>query len=239
MNKYQRLAIIVALIDALIMVFFPPFNNQPLAKGVLPSFDGFYPLLAQLGGKPLYKELLTLQLIFVGVNTLSAWLVLQSKKHHDDIPDFSFTYGIGWFLLVNLAVIFTFPPFEPYQSLVRSPGSSFDSFYFIFGHRSQRPFFAPLLYLECVFVVVNALAFWLLFNAVKRNDEATRQRIMQLTEDLPDDALQKISEDIQHKLAEHQAPSREPLGRGEDRRHNGSGYFPGNERRSGRDRREH
>ncbi|MGE4449291.1 MAG: hypothetical protein AB7E15_13440, partial [Azospira sp.] len=68
MNKYQRLVCIVALLDLLLMVLFPPFNNTPLARGALNSFDGFYPLLTQLGHKPIHQELLTLQLMFVAAN---------------------------------------------------------------------------------------------------------------------------------------------------------------------------
>ena len=240
MNKYQRLVIIIAVINALVMILFPPFNNQPLSKGMLPSFDGFYPLFSQLGNKTVHKELLTLQLMFVGINMLTAWLVLQSKTHHDDIPGFAFMQGIAWFLVINLAIVFAFPPFEPYQSLVRADGSSFDSFYFIFGDRSRRPFFAPLLYLECVFVVVNTLAFFLFFNAVKRTDEATRRKIMQLTEDLPDQTLLEIRAAIEHKIEEHQlhdSQTQHALGRTEDRRHHSDPYHTP-ERRTGHDRRE-
>ena len=236
MNKYQRLVIIVAAINALVMVLFPPFNNQPLAKGMLPTFEGFYPLLSHLGSKPLHKELLTLELMFIVINTLTAWLVLQTKKHHDDIPTFAFMQGIGWFLVINLAVIFAFPPFEPYQSLLRAEGASFDSFYFVFGDRSRRPFFIPLLYLECVFVVINALAFFLLFSAVKRSDEATRQKIMQLTEELPDATLLEIRAAIKQKVDQHQ-PHEDRLGRGPDRRRKNPPPYHGVERRRGDTRR--
>lgn len=234
MNKYQRLVIIVAAINVLIMVLFPPFTSQPLSRGMLPSFDGFYPLFSQLGHKPLYKELLTLQLMFVVINTLTAWLVLQSKKHHDDTPEFAFTQGIFWFIAINLLVIFAFPPFEPYQTLVRSDGSSFDSFYFIFGDRSKRPFFVPLLYLECVFVVINGLALLLLFNAVKRSDDATRQKILALTENLPDQTLLEIRAAIQHKIDEHhtkESPAQQPLGRASERRRRNDPHYLGPERR--------
>lgn len=240
MNKYQRLVITVAAINALVMILFPPFNNLPLAKGMLPSFDGFYPLFANIGSKQLYKELLTLQLMFVGANTLTAWLVLQNKKHHDDIPEFAFAQGIVCFLAVNLTIIFLFPPFEPYQSLIRSTGSTFDSFYFIFGDRSQRPIYAPLLYLECVFILINALTFLLLFNAVKRSDEATRRKIMRLTEDLPDETLLEIREAIEHRIEEHHAhenPTHSSLGRTTDRRHHNDPNYPGAERRNGSSRR--
>lgn len=86
MNKYQRLAINIAAIDTLLMLLFPPFSSQPLARGMQPGFDGYYPVFSQLGTAAIHSELLVLQLIFVAINALSAWLVLQTKIHHD-IPD--------------------------------------------------------------------------------------------------------------------------------------------------------
>lgn len=79
MNKYQRL-VVVAVMNALLFVLFPPFTSQPLARGALPGFDGFYPLFTQLGRKPVFTTLLSLQLMFVGINTLAGWLVLQNRQ---------------------------------------------------------------------------------------------------------------------------------------------------------------
>jgi len=238
MNKYQRLVVIVALIDALIMILFPPFNSQPLARGMPDSFDGYYPLLAALSDKPTNTTLLTLQLMFVGANALAAWLVLQTKKHHEDIPTFRYAEGIGAFVAVNLVLIFVFPPFEPYQSLQRNMGSTFDSFYFVFGDRSKRPFYTPLLQLEVMWVVINALALWLLFNAVKRNDNATRTKILELAEALPDDQLEKITAEIKHRIEEHHAHDQPAIGRGNDRRHHDGHDYSGHDRRTGQDRRD-
>lgn len=46
MNKYQRLAINIAAIDTLLMLLFPPFSSQPLARGMQPGFDGYYPVFS-------------------------------------------------------------------------------------------------------------------------------------------------------------------------------------------------
>lgn len=238
MNKYQRLVMIVALIDALIMILFPPFNSQPLARSMPDSFDGYYPLLSALGNKPINTPLLTLQLMFVGANALAAWLVLQTKVHHQDIPTFRYVEGIGWFVALNLTLIFLFPPFEPYQSLQKNAGSTFDSFYFVLGDRSKRPFYIPLLQLEVMWVMINALAFWLLFNAVKRNEDLARLKILSLAESLPDDQLEKITAEIQHRIEEHHAHDAAALGRGDDRRHKASSSYPGPDRRAGIDRRD-
>lgn len=234
MNKYQRLVCIVALLDLLLMVLFPPFNNIPLARGALNSFDGFYPLLTQLGRKPIHQELLTLQLMFVAANALSAWLLLQQQEAHE-IPRFRYSRAIGLFTLVNLALICLFPPFEPYPSLLRQAATSgFDSFYFILGDRSRRPIFTPLLYLEVVLVVINALALWLLFNVVQRNEDATRRKIIELAESLDDEALQALGEEMRQKVLAHKAAP--TLGRGDDRRQAEQGH-EGPERRQG-DRRQ-
>lgn len=242
MNKYQRLVVIIALLNALVMVLFAPFNSQPLMRGMPESFDGYYPLFTALGSKSLHSTLLTLQLMFLGANALAAWLLLQTKLHHDeDIPTFRYSEGITGFAVLNLALILLFPPFEPYNSLQRNVGPTFDSFYFIFGDRSQRPLYTPLLQLEIMWVTINALALWLLFNSVKRNDEAARRKILALAESLPDEQLEKITAEIQHRIEEHQAqPSHASpdIGRGPDRRHHEDDRnYGGPERRTGHDRR--
>lgn len=238
MNKYQRLVMIVALIDALVMILFPPFNSRPLARFMPDSFDGYYPLLNALSDKPIHTTLLTLQLMFVAANALAGWLVLQTKKHHEDIPTFRYAEGIAWFIAVNLTLIFLFPPFEPYQSLQKNAGSTFDSFYFVFGDRSKRPFYLPLLQLEVMWVFINALVFWLLFNTVKRNDDASRLKILALAESLPDEQLERITAEIQHRIDEHHAHEKPALGRSNDRRNQDDRHYPGPDRRTGDDRRD-
>ena len=216
MNKYQRLVIVAALMNMLVTLLFPPFTSQPLAKAMLPSFDGFYPVFIQIGNKSIFKELLTLQLMFISINTLAAWLALQSRKQHGDLQDFSFMRAIGWFTAVNLALIFTFPPFEPYQTLLRADVGGFDSFYFVFGRRSQPAIFWPLLYLECTFI-----------SAVKSGDDATRRKLMPL----PGEAA-----GAPHRPEDKSLLNAAPLGRGTDRRHESRPYT-GEERRAKENRR--
>lgn len=236
MNKYQRLVVIVALIDVLIMLIFPPFDSRSLTRGLPGSFDGYQLVFSAFGDKPVNGALLAIQLMFVGANALAAWLVLQTKVHHEDIPTFRYLEGIGIFVAIDLAVILLFPPFEPYSSLQKGTTSTFDSFYFIFGDRSRRPLYLPLLQLEAMWVFINALALWLLFNAVKRNDDAARAKILSLAESLPDDQLELISAEIRHRIDEHHSHAATAIGRGPERRHGDPDYH-GTERRDGHDRR--
>ena len=68
------------------------------------------------------------------------------------------------FAIANLALVFLFPPFENYGSTLRAGGTYFDGFYFLFGDKWQRHFHVPLLYLEVVWVLINAaLPVWKLY----------------------------------------------------------------------------
>jgi hypothetical protein len=171
MNKYQRLVIIAAVINSLIIVCFPPFLSQPLARGAMPGFDGFYPLTALFSGKPLFKELLTLQLMLVGINMLAAWLALSVKTRQGGTPKFSIAHGITWFSVINLLLIFAFPPFESHRTLLYGTSGGFDGFYFIFENNFRRTIFWPLLYIECSFVAINALGLLLFFSAIRNESD--------------------------------------------------------------------
>ena len=76
MNKYQRLVLTVAVINLVVLAMFPPFADLPLARNMLPSFDGFYPLFSKLGIQPMHRELLTMETLLIFINAMSAWLVL-------------------------------------------------------------------------------------------------------------------------------------------------------------------
>jgi hypothetical protein len=235
-NRYQRLLIIVAIVDVLVILLFPPFNDVPLARGSLPNFSGFHPLISLWGVKPVATDLLSIQLFFVLANTLAAFLFLQGEAGRN----FGYATGIAWFTVVNGAIILLFPPFEPYPGMFRSAGSSFDSFNFILGNRVSRPIFVPLLYLECVFIAVNALTLWLLFNTVRRGNDAQRARrekLLELAEGLDDEELDHLTADMERKGRAAGSEEAHEAGRkGERRRGNDPGYR-GPERRRGRDRR--
>lgn len=214
MNRYQRILLALATLNALLMVLLPPFNNVPLARGALPTFAGFYPLLTQFGRQPVHDILLFLELSLLTINALAAFLALQHRGDHE-IPRFRYSRGIALFVAANLALVLLFPPFEPYSGLTAGGHGTFDSFYFVFGDRSHRAIFAPLLHLECLFVLVNAFTLWLLFNAIARSDEATRRKIIHLAEDLPDEALKELAHELEHRAEAHMAAHHTDHGHGE------------------------
>lgn len=235
-NRYQRLLIIVAVVDVLLMLLFPPFNDVPLAFGTLPNFAGFHPLLSVWGVKPIATDLLTIQLFFVLANALAAFLCLQGEANRN----FGYMGGIAWFTVINAAIVFLFPPFEPYPGLFRAAESSFDSFNFILGGRVSRPIFVPLLYLECVFIAVNALTLWLLFNTVRRGNDARRARrekLLELAEGLDDEELDHLTADMERKSHPSSRAVEQQAGRKGERRRRQDPDYHGPERRKGNDRR--
>jgi len=213
MNKYQRLIIVAALINVLLMLLFPPFLSQPLARGTLPGFDGFLPLLALFSGKPVFKELLTMQLMLVFINALSAWLALSAIKPDSQTPNSSLARGTLWFTLANLFLILAFPPYESHRTLLFGSSGGFEGFYFILENNFRRSIFWPMLYIEVTFLAINALGFFLLFSALRANNLRTQG----ISAETPD--------------------SFTALGRKTERRHNHAPYH-GIERRMAIDRRQ-
>ena len=241
MNKYQRIVVIVAAVNIALMLLFPPFLDNPIRRGVLPSFEGFYPLVSNLGVKRIHNELLTLQIMFIVINGLIAWLVLDRQTARGDLAEHRYTRAIGIFLAANLAVLLAFPPFESYASLVKFETPTFDGFYFVLGDKRHRNFFIPLLYLEVILVVINVLVVWLLFNTVRRADLFAKEKILELAQALPPEQLAEVSKTLGYKAIHPAAgadlPHEPHLGVGPDRRKYHDPRYRGPERRKGGDRR--
>ncbi|MBI4989927.1 MAG: hypothetical protein HZC23_14020 [Rhodocyclales bacterium] len=241
MNKYQRIVVIVAAVNIALMLLFPPFLDNPIRRGVFPSFEGFYPLVSAYGVKRIHSELLTLQIMFVVINGLIAWLVLDRQSAKGDLPEFRYMRAIGIFLAANLALLLAFPPFETYASMVKYEAPGFDSFYFVAGDKRHRNIFIPLLYLEVTLVVINTLVVWLLFNTVRRAEVFAKERILELAQALPPEQLAEVSKTLGYKAIH---PAEDPqqhheqhLGVGPDRRRYKDPRYRGPERRTGGDRR--
>lgn len=232
MNKYQRLIVIVAAMNVLLMLLFPPFANQPLAKGMIPGLQGFYPVFMQLGKQPVFTELLTLELMFVAINTLTAWLLLNGRKNEGDRSDTGLAFGTLCFAITNLLLIVLFPPYESSRGLIRGDAGFFEGFYFVFGSNYRRVVFTPLLYLECLLVAINAFAIYLLFS-VMRNAASQRERaVAELAARFSPEQLERIADDLrQHGPGESHAEEPQ-IGRHGDRRKENRPP-PGEDRRKG------
>ena len=205
MNKYQRLVIVSAALNILLMLLFPPFASQPLARIQLSGFEGFYPVFMQFGRLPIYKELLSMQLMYVGANALLAWLLLTTSPQQGSAPELRFGRGIVSLTVMNLLLVLAFPPYESFLTLMRSQAGFFEGFYFVLGTNFRRTIMWPLLQLECMLIVVNALAHYLVFSVIC--DAGRKQRAQQRRKS-PTAEMEKITEDLRRRAMDRHQQSK-------------------------------
>lgn len=166
MNGSQLIVLVVAACNIGIMLLFPPFDSIGLGRG-MQTFDAFYFVFDRQFNKAVNTNLLLIQLYWVLANAALAWLLL--RNHGAGSAPGSRRIGVLVFLTLNLALVFLFPPFENYASTTRLTGTYFDGFHFVFGDKWQRRFYVPLLYMEVLWVTINAGVLWLLFRDAPAN----------------------------------------------------------------------
>jgi hypothetical protein len=233
MNQYQKVIVVVAALNALLLLLFPPILDTSILRHASHSFDSFSPILLVWGKRQIYWDLLSIEIIFVVTNALAGWLVMQHSGERTD-RRVNFSQGLLIFGAVDVALIFCFPPFEQYSTMIRIEIPRFDGFYFLFGDKMQRHFYVALLYLECMVIAVDLLVLYLLFNVVRRGLSAADSRLLDLAHALPPDKLAQLSEAMAGELdamrQSHHAVAA-------NRRHGDDPAFSGAERRAGYERR--
>jgi hypothetical protein len=237
MNRYQKAVATIAAINILLLLLFPPFLDNPIQRGVLPSFEGFYLLFMAPAGRTIDQPLLTIEILFVAINALVAWLVLNKCSDNGPrLSEIAVTRNLLLFGVVNFALIFLFPPFEPYASLIRMiRQEGFDGFYFAFGDKRQREIFAPLLYLEVIFVTINLLATWLVFGLLRGSLSAIDAHLLEAAHHVAPEKLDALIHQLEDTSAATPVAASQ-TGHHQDRRQcQEPNYCP--ERRSGHDRR--
>jgi len=219
MNKFQLTVLIAALANLALLLLFPPFNSQSLLRAGPASFDAFYPAFDAPVHATLNSGLLYLEIFFVLVNAVLAWLLLQGAPQQPSRPRVRWQNVLQWLVIANLLLILLFPPFET------QPDRAFEGFRFALSGSVQRGIFLPFLFLELFLLALDASALWLAFGLVARWDEANGAE----------------SPAERESFAEESAapgPDRHQIGRSDrDRRQDLDPQFGGRERRSGIERR--
>src|SRR6267378_3741156 len=112
MNKFQLTVLIAALANLALLLLFPPFNSQSLWRAGPPSFDAFYPAFDAPVNATLNSGLLYLEIFFVLVNAVLAWVLLQGAPQEPSRPRVRWQSVLQWLVIANLLLILLFPPFE-------------------------------------------------------------------------------------------------------------------------------
>jgi len=219
MNKFQLTVLIAAVANLALMLVFPPFNSQSLLRAGPASFDAFYPAFDAPINATLNSGLLYLEIFFVLVNAVLAWLLLQGAPQEPSRPRVRWQSVLQWLVIANLLLILLFPPFET------QPDRAFEGFRFALSGSVQRGIFLPFLFLELFLLALDSAVLWLAFGVVARSDGAS------------DAGFSGEPGSFAEESAEP-APDRSQIGRSDrDRREGPDPHFGGPERRSGIERR--
>ena len=160
MNRFQKLVLALALANIVLLGLFPPYDVQSMLKGAV-VFDAFHPIYAPPPNGAINANLLYIAFFGVFANAALLWLLLASGK--DGRLRFDSGNLVVILAIVNLMLVFLFPPFEtPPIAGKFGGGGGFDGFQFALGGSGERrTVFIPLLYIEVIFVLLNACVAWL------------------------------------------------------------------------------
>lgn len=158
MNRSQFIIIFVAALDLGLMLLFPPFDSVALGRRFA-TFDSFDFAFDQNVNQFINRNLLTLEFYWVLINAAIAWLICNARSGKSLMSRRNATLV---FVAANIALVLLFPPFENFDSVKYLSDTYFDGFYYAFGDKSARRFYAPLLFMEILWVCFNGALLWLL-----------------------------------------------------------------------------
>ena len=183
MNSAQRIALVVAVGNLLLLLTFQPYDYISLQRGNVPTFDGFYFAFGSHQNRELNANFLTLEIIVVLINACIAHLLLRTPpvRQRPRPGGNRRQKAVLALVAINLVLILLFPPFEFFASISKATLPSFEGFYFLFGDNSQRQLVTPILYLEVALVLINGGLLWLLFRD-KEPEQASAQEIRALAQ---------------------------------------------------------
>lgn len=230
MNRFQKIVLYGAVANILLLFMFPPYDAMAFGRGTQ-MFDAFYPMFAVPPNRTINGDVLYLLTFAVLINAGLAWLLLAGPKARPEQPRFDPQAVVISFGIANLVMALLFPPMEAFPFAQRITVGTFDGFYFAFGDKARRSLFVPLLYMEVIYVLANACAFWLAMSVASRSGPKESGPLTMLAQS--DDLRQRAEEKLVGKI-EHS-----PLAakRGPDRRKRRDPGYKGPERRTRGERR--
>jgi hypothetical protein len=180
MNKYQAIALVVAVLNLILVFLFPPFDYVSPTRGNVPTFEGFALAFGDHGNRTVNESFLHLEVFVILANAAIAGLLLKER------PRAGPGRGIDWQRVVlfgvglNLLLVLLFPPMENYYAVTRAALPSFDGFYFLFADHGARTIVTAILYIEVFMILVNGALLYLLFRHAKPVQVGAGDRAMMI-----------------------------------------------------------
>lgn len=182
MNKYQAVTLVIAALNVLLMLLFPPYDYLSYTHYNVPNFNGFLFAFGYHPNSAVNSNFLAIELVVVLINTLIAWLLLHERARLRRRPDRQNLVLLG--VALNLLLALLFPPFQDHYTASKALLPSFDGFYFVFGDNSMRVVVASMLWVEVMFVLVNGAMLWMLFHRPAPRELTAAERFAQPAERL-------------------------------------------------------
>ena len=186
MNSNQKIVLGIAALSLVLIHLFPPFDQFSIASFKVPVFAGFYFYFSPPPTSVVNIALLRLEAFVVLINAGFGWLALRNRpRTAGPAPQTRSRYqnAVLFFAGTNLVLIMLFPPLESVFALTNAALPSFEGFYFIFTKQPNHTVVTTLLYLEVIFVLINAALAWLMLRqrtTAKLSPEEARALAMQL-----------------------------------------------------------
>lgn len=181
-TRQQWITIFAALANSGLVCVFPPYDYISLQRGNIPTFAGFFPLLAHHHNYAINFNFLTLEILVVLINAAIAWLLLGRRSDVQKKSDI-WQKRVLWLVAINLVVMLLFPPFENYAAITKAFLPTFEGFYFVFGDNSQRQLVTTILYIEIALLLING-GLLLLFLKDRSKEKLTPQQLQALAKGL-------------------------------------------------------
>ena len=153
----------IAAVNLLLVLLFPPFDQYSIASSKVPVFAGFNFAFAAPPASQVNTGVLWLEVVVVLANAGIAWLLLRDKPAAAGRRKLNFQNGVLVVTGVNLVLMLLFPPFESVFAITNAALPNFEGFYFIFSQKPTHTIVTTLLYVEVVFILANGALFWLIF----------------------------------------------------------------------------
>lgn len=177
MNKYQATALIVAAINLLLMLLFPPYDYLSNTHNSVPNFEGFLFVFGDHSNRKVNGNFLSIEIFIVLINAAIVWLLQRDRARLRRRLDRQNLVLLG--VALNLLLALLFPPFQDHYAASEALLPSFDGFYFVFADNSRRVIVAAMLWVEVAFILVNGAMLWLLFQRPGPRELTAAERFAQ------------------------------------------------------------
>ena len=166
-----------AAANLVLVGLFPPYDYVSMLLGNVPTFDGFYFVLAREPHQQVNLSFLTLEIIVVLTNACIAFLMLRSNPRtgvKSAVGNSRQRATLG-LVGINLVLVVLFPPFENISAITKAALPTFEGFYFILGDNPMRQIVTPILYIETALILINGALLWLVFRDKTQSELARDQ----------------------------------------------------------------